>query len=255
MGLERASTNRSGHLNEWSQRLSPNEGNRFVTVAPVPESSIPRPARTVIAVMVGLLLLISGAVAVDRFGGENSSNTGPERVAQPGTPETEVPASDAPAVVGSPGEQADAAIAATVPAAITPDKRVVRTVTRIPSAVTSGPDTVNLSGSGTGSGSSSPAATGGGSPNQPAPSAGPSADPSSPPQAPEPSPLLGAGATVGEGVNGAAAHVALPHAATSDNPQPDVDITIGRTQVIGDAPPSNGTSFEVSGSLLGNSLA
>lgn len=223
----------------------------------MPQSSVPRPARTVITVAIALLLLVSGAVAMDRFGGDNSSSTKRETLAQPTSPEIDTAATPAgsPAVTGSPGEQAEAAIAAGALVGSvrrTPGAKA----TRVPSTVSGGPESepVNLATGGTGSSPSgtatgTPAGAGDGSSSgQPAPSPDPGA--TTPPPASEPSPLLGAGATVGEGVSGAAAHVALPHTVTDGNPQPDIDITVGRTQVIGNAPPSNGTSFEVSGSLL-----
>jgi hypothetical protein len=52
-----------------------------------------------------------------------------------------------------------------------------------------------------------------------------------------------ASASVGEGDSGAVVGLGVGN-------QPDVDVTLGTTQVLGDAPPSSGTGIGLGGSLL-----
>ena len=51
--------------------------------------------------------------------------------------------------------------------------------------------------------------------------------------------------SVGEGDSGVVVALSIPSEAAGD-PRPDVDVTVGRTPLVGDAPPSDGTGVDVS---------
>jgi RNA polymerase sigma factor (sigma-70 family) len=74
----------------------------------------------------------------------------------------------------------------------------------------------------------------------------PPADPGTPPPPPPPPPLAQAKASIGSGATG----LVLGAGLQPGNPQPDLDLTLGTTPVIGDAPPAEGTNASVGGSLV-----
>ena len=83
-------------------------------------------------------------------------------------------------------------------------------------------------------------------PPPPGESPPPPAEPAAPPPPPPPPPLAQAKASVGSGATGLVLGLGLQ----PNNPQPDIDVTLGNTPVIGDAPPAEGTNASVGGSLV-----
>jgi hypothetical protein len=80
-------------------------------------------------------------------------------------------------------------------------------------------------------------------PEPPAPTPPPQ-EPPPPPPAPEPPPAAAAKASIGQGDSGAVFAMSVPND-PAENPQPDVDVTVGSTPLVGDAPPSDGTGVDV----------
>src|SRR5581483_8444469 len=80
-------------------------------------------------------------------------------------------------------------------------------------------------------------------PPAPAPPPPPAPAPT-PPPAPQPT-AAAAKASVGQGDTGAVVALGVPNN-PAQNPQPDVDVTVGRNPVVGNAPPSDGTGVSVS---------
>ena len=81
-------------------------------------------------------------------------------------------------------------------------------------------------------------------PAEPAPAPAPPPEPPAPP-APEPPPAAATRASAGEGDTGAVFAMSVPND-PQENPQPDVDVTVGSTPLVGDAPPSDGTDVDAS---------
>jgi len=67
--------------------------------------------------------------------------------------------------------------------------------------------------------------------------------PPEPQRSPGSSALVAASASVGQGASGAVVGLGL-------GANPDADVTLGTTQVIGDAPPSQGTGVSLGGRLF-----
>ena len=78
----------------------------------------------------------------------------------------------------------------------------------------------------------------------PAPAPTPAQPPPPPPPAPAPT-AAAAKASVGQGDTGAVVALSVPQDPAT-NPRPDVDVTVGRRPLVGDAPPSDGTGLDVS---------
>jgi RNA polymerase sigma factor (sigma-70 family) len=81
----------------------------------------------------------------------------------------------------------------------------------------------------------------------------PSQQPPPPPETPEtpsppppPPPLAEAKASIGSGATGAVVGAGLQQG----NPQPDLDVTLGNSPVLGDAPPAQGTNVSIGGSIF-----
>jgi hypothetical protein len=67
-----------------------------------------------------------------------------------------------------------------------------------------------------------------------------------PPSAPTPPPSVTVvRISVGEGDRGVVVALSIP-SEPAQNPRPDLDVTVGRTPLVGDAPPSDGTGVDVS---------
>ncbi|MGH9039042.1 MAG: sigma-70 family RNA polymerase sigma factor [Acidimicrobiia bacterium] len=186
-----------------------------------------------VAGVVALVMLISGAVAVERFG------SSPQLAAKlynpvaipkiPTAPVAEAPVElAAPAVPEAP---APAPVRRSAPAAAPVP---VSEVEEVAAPVLPEP-------------SQAPAPAPEPEPTAPAPPTTP--EPPAPP-APEPPPAVFAAASIGEGANGVVLAMAVPERVRPGNPQPDVDFTVGTTPLLGDAEPSKGTNVELGGSLL-----
>jgi RNA polymerase sigma factor (sigma-70 family) len=189
-----------------------------------------------LAGMVATLLVISTGIAVDR------SQSGVEaprpQIAAP-APLTIDTASEVTAVPEAPPEgAADALAADEAGGEVAAAPRALRT----PRSAASAAPEQGASAHQSDSAQSAPP------PAPPEPSESPAPPPSSPPPPPPPPPpaLAEAKASVGQGITGAALGATLQ----PGNPQPDLDLTVGNTQVLGDAPPAQGTNASVGGSLV-----
>lgn len=103
-------------------------------------------------------------------------------------------------------------------------------------------------GSGNTAGESAGSSTGGSQPGGPGGQGGPEAQPQPQPQPsqdrPEQKPLLAASASVGQGAQGGVVGVTL------DGGSPELDVTVGTDQVVGNHPPSQGTGVNLGGRFL-----
>jgi hypothetical protein len=188
-----------------------------------------------LAGIVATLLVISTGIAVDRS--QDVRPTGPE-IAAPVplvvNPASEVtPTPEAPVEVAG-ATDSEAPSADTVELAEAPRSAAPR------KAAASPPPSSEASEPPPGP---PPQPTG---PPPPAAESPPPADQGTPPPPPPPPPLAQAKASVGSGATG----LALGAGLQPNNPQPDLDLTLGTTPVIGDAPPAEGTNASVGGSLV-----
>ncbi|HEV8623886.1 MAG TPA: sigma-70 family RNA polymerase sigma factor [Acidimicrobiia bacterium] len=188
-----------------------------------------------LALVVALLLAISGGVAIERFGPGGRVGKTFDPVALPKHP---TPASP-PAVESAPTETAlPAPVTTPAPAprprraAEAPVELAAPVLTPAPSQAASPPP------------EPAPAPAPEPTPEPPAPTPPPEAPPPPPPPAPEPPPAAAAKASVGQGDTGAVFAMSVPND-PAQNPQPDVDVTVGSTPLVGDAPPSDGTGVDV----------
>ncbi len=191
-----------------------------------------------VAGVVALVMLVSGAVAVERFGASGRPGKGFDPLAIPKAPAGQ-PVTEAPVELAAPAAPAPAP----APAA-TPARRPAPARAPIPAR-----DVTEVAAPGVPPPSQAPAP-------QPEPAPAPAPVPTPPPPpAPERPPALAASASFGEGANGAVLAMAVPERVSPGNPQPDVDLTVGTTPVLGDAPPSKGNDVSVGGSLLPVSIS
>jgi hypothetical protein len=64
-----------------------------------------------------------------------------------------------------------------------------------------------------------------------------------------------AAASIGEGANGASLALAVPERVRPGNPQPDVDLMVAGTPLLGDPEPPEGNDVSLGGSLLPVSIS
>ena len=191
------------------------------------------------ALVVALLLAISGGVAIQRFGPDGRIGKTFDPVALPKQPTA--PAT--PPAVPAPTEEAlPAPVTAPAPATAPSSRRAATAPVEVAAPVLS-PEPAPAP---TQAASPAPEAA---PPAEPAPAppsaAPPPAQPPVPPApAPEPPPAAATRASVGEGEQSAVFAFAVPNDPAED-PQPDVDVTVGSTQIVGDAPPSEGTGVDI----------
>jgi RNA polymerase sigma factor (sigma-70 family) len=192
-----------------------------------------------LALVVALLLAISGGVAVKRFGPGGEIGKTFDPVALPKRPPPAPPVAPSPDVT-APTEEA-------LPAPVTPapaprPRRAAEAPVEVAAPVLA-PEPAQAVAP-----APEPAPTPAPAP-EPAPEPPPAPQPPTeppppPPPAPEQPSAAAAKASVGEGESGAVFAMSVPDD-PAENPQPDVDITVGRDPVVGDAPPSEGTGVDV----------
>jgi len=187
-----------------------------------------------VAGVVAMVMLVSGAVAVQRFGGADRAGKGFDPLAVPKAPAAQ-PVPEVPAELAAP-----AAPTAEAPAP-TPRRLPVPAAAPAPAS-----DVTEVAAPALPAPSQAPAPPPGAEPPTPAP---PAPAPPAPP-APERPPALAAAASIGDGPTGAVVAFSAPQRVSPGNPQPDVDLTVGTTPVLGDAPPSEGNSVSLEGSLV-----
>jgi RNA polymerase sigma factor (sigma-70 family) len=196
-------------------------------------------AQRTLAMVVALLLAISGAVSLERFGPGGKVGKTYDPVAIP-----KHPAPATPPAVSAPTEEA---LPAPVTPAPTPSRRAAKAPVEIAAPVLA---PVTPAPAQAASPAPEPAPAPGPAPEPapepaPPPAPPPEQPPPPPPPAPTPPPAAAGKASVGEGENGAVFALAVPNN-PAENPQPDVDVTVGSTPLVGDAPPSEGTGVDVS---------
>ena len=195
--------------------------------------------QTAMAGIVALLLAFSSGVAIQRFGGSRPVGKGGP-VAAPRTapaPPVTTPVPAPPPAPQLPVEVAAPPVALTPPPVPAPAPRVPAVRTPAPAPTPAGAPSRQPSPPPKPVESAAPV------PSQPGPRPEQPA-PAPPPPAPEP--LIFAAASVGQGAQGAVVGAAIP----SDNSQPKLDVTLGKQPLIGNAPPSGGTSLQFGGSLM-----
>jgi len=197
-----------------------------------------------LALVVALLLLISGGVALQRFVPGTTVGKTFDPLAIPKHP---TPPSTAAAPAPGPTEVAAPAPAASPGPASTPHRRHPQSSIEVAApapapAATPAPPAPAQSASPPPQATPTPAPA----PEQPpAPAPPPPPAPApTPPPAPQPT-AAAAKASVGQGDTGAVVALGVPNN-PAQNPQPDVDVTVGRNPVVGNAPPSDGTGVSVS---------
>jgi RNA polymerase sigma factor (sigma-70 family) len=198
--------------------------------------------QTAMAGIVALLLALSSGVAVQRFGGNRPAgrDAGPLAIPRTTPPNTALPP---PASAPAPEVQNELAappVAATpAPSTSTSTPRARTSRTPVPVATPAPAPAPRSKPSPTPRPAESPS---------PAPTPPPAEQPPTPPTppAPAPEPLIFAAASLGQGDQGAVLGAAIP----PDKLQPKVDVTVGTTPLLGDAPPSEGTSIDLGGSLV-----
>jgi RNA polymerase sigma factor (sigma-70 family) len=192
-----------------------------------------------LALVVALLLAISGGVAIERFGPGGRVGKTFDPVALPKRPAPPTPpAVPSPDMTAPPTETAlPAPVTAPTPA---PRSRLAAEAPVEPAAPVLTPEPAQ--------GAVPPLepvpAPAPEPAPEPAPAPAPPVEPPPPPPAPEPPPAAAAKASVGEGDTGAVFAMSVPDD-PAENPQPDVDVTVGSTPLVGDAPPSEGTAVDV----------
>jgi hypothetical protein len=193
-----------------------------------------------LALVVALLLAISGGVAVRRFGPGHRVGKTFDPVAIPKHPGPGTP----PAVGSAPTEvAAPAPVTAPTPAPSSRRASHAPVELAAPAAPTPKPQPTQ-------SASPPPETTPAPAPApapEPAPAPAPPPQQPPPPPAPTPAPppAAAAKASLGQGDTGAVVAMSVPND-PANNPQPDVDLTVGSTPIIGNAPPSDGTGVDVS---------
>ena len=187
-----------------------------------------------VAGVVALVMLISGAVAVERFSGGQLAGKGFDPLAIPKVPAAVPPLTEAPVELAAP-----AVPAAEVPAAPVARRLPVPAASPAPTS-----DVTEVAAPALPPPSMAPAP-----PTGPEPPVPPAPTPPVPP-APERPPAVAAAASLGQGATGVVVGFSVPERVSPGQPQPDVDVTVGTTPVLGDAPPSEGNSFSLEGSLV-----
>ena len=190
------------------------------------------------ALVVAVLLAISGGVAIDRFGPGGRVGKTFDPVALPKHP---TPASP-PAVESVPTETAlPAPVTAPTPKPRT--RKAAEVPVQLAAPVLTPEPAPTQAAAPAPEPAPAPAPAPEPAPEPPAPTPPPEEQPP-PPPAPEPPPAAAAKTSVGEGDAGAVFAMSVPND-PAENPQPDVDITVGSTPLVGDAPPSEGTDVDV----------
>jgi RNA polymerase sigma factor (sigma-70 family) len=194
-----------------------------------------------LALVVALLLAISGGVAIERFGpgGQVGKTFDPVALPKRPTPPPPPPAVPSPDVTVPSEEALPAPVTTPTPkprsrrAAEPPVDLAAPVLTPQPRQAAAPPP------------EPAPAPAPEPVPEpQPAPTPPPVEPPPPPPPAPEPPPAAAAKASLGEGDTGAVFAMSVPND-PAENPEPDVDVTVGSTPLVGDAPPSEGTGIDV----------
>ncbi len=188
------------------------------------------------AVVVALLLFISGGVAIERFGPGGRVGKTFDPVALPKHPTPPTP----PAVEAAPTETALPA-PVTAPTPKLKPRKAAEAPVELAAPVLAPEPTQAASPAPEPAPAPAPAPEP--APEPPAPTPPPQ-EPPAPPPAPEPPPAAAAKASLGEGDTGAVFAMSVPND-PQENPQPDVDVTVGSTPLVGDAPPSDGTDVDV----------
>jgi RNA polymerase sigma factor (sigma-70 family) len=192
-----------------------------------------------LALVVALLLAISGGVAVKRFGPGGEIGKTFDPVALP-----KRPSPPAPPVVPAPDVTAPTEEALPAPVTTPTPAPRTRRAADVPvelAAPVLAPEPAQAAAPPP---EPAPAPAPAPAPEpQPAPQPPVEPPPPSPP-APEPPPAAAAEASVGEGDTGAVFAMSVPND-PEENPEPDVDVTVGSTPLVGDAPPSEGTNVDV----------
>ncbi len=191
-----------------------------------------------LALVVALLLAISGGVAVKRFGPGGQIGKTFDPVALP-----KRPTPPAPPAVEAPTEEALPA-PVTTPAPAPRSRRAAEAPVELAAPVLTTPEPAQAAAPPP-EAAPEPAPEPAPAPApEPQPEPQPPVEPPPPPPAPEPPPAAAAKASVGEGDSGAVFAMSIPND-PEENPQPDVDVTAGSTPLVGDAPPSEGTGVDI----------
>ena len=198
--------------------------------------------QTTLALVVALLLALSGGVAIQRFGPGATVGKTFDPVALPKrpTPSTPPAAESAPAEVAAPA--AGRGPGPPVHPA-RPEDRGRRPRPRAAARADRRRQPRPRVGPRSGPGPGPDPGPGARAEPPPAPTAPPPEPPA--PPAPEPPPAAATRASAGEGDTGAVFAMSVPND-PQENPQPDVDVTVGSTPLVGDAPPSDGTDVDAS---------
>ncbi len=194
-----------------------------------------------LALASALVVLIASGVALNRLGSDDTSRrhsqaappaVAPESAAEAGStaPAAEV-AAPAGTTAAAGGARPSTSAPVPPPAPATTGLRRVGGGSASPAAAVAGAPSATPEESGS-VGSPMKGSADDGSPGQEAPPE-PAGDPNTPA-------LVAASASVGEGANGAVIGAGL-----GDNP--DADVTVGTTHLVGDAPPSDGTAVGLGG--------
>jgi RNA polymerase sigma factor (sigma-70 family) len=197
-----------------------------------------------LALVVALLLLISGGVALQRFAPNTRVGKTFDPLAIPKHPAA--PPAAAPAPAPGPTEVAAPAPVTTPGPASTPTRhRHAQAPVEV--AAPAAPPVATPAPAQAAAPPPEAAPAPAPAPEQPpAPAPPPQPPPPPPPPPPAPQPTAAAArASVGQGDTGAVFALGVPNDPTK-NPQPEIDLTVGRNPVIGNAPPSDGTGVSVS---------
>lgn len=214
-------------------------------------------AQVGLALASAFVVLLASGVAISRMSepdGESPVATGPTSttsslpgLGQPGSAGGSAPGSPA-GPVGTAEQAAPASDKAASDKAASAGSPITHGVTRTTRRTTgeASASSAPAAGPSTGGSSGPPVDSGapGGSPNG-APQGGGQESPPAPSQQP-PEALAAASVSAGEGAQGAVVGLGF-------NGGPDVDLTVGTNQVIGDHPPSEGTGVSLGGQLLQSS--
>ena len=193
-----------------------------------------------LALVVALLLAISGGVAVRRFGPGTGVGKTFDPVAIPKHPSAPPSASPAAPPPGPSEVAAPAPVTTATPGSATPRPRHANS--RVP---VEAPAPAPAPTSPPAQAASPPPEAAPAPAPAPEPAPAPAPSPTPPPPAPAPSSAAAAKASVGQGDSGAVVAMSVPND-PAHNPQPDADVTVGRNPIVGDAPPSDGTGVSVS---------
>ena len=222
-----------------------------------------------LALASALVVLLASVVAISRLGdsddrgvstsasGATSSTAGLGSGASDSGPATGTTSGAAGGAAPGAEQAAGAADAlATAAGAKSPSNTLDRSTpqgSRSAATDRSGPDAESVSapppepvaaGSGDGAGGSASSGTGGSQPGGQDGRGGQEAQPQPSQDRPEQKPLLTASASVGQGAQGGVVGLTL------DGGSPELDVTVGTDQVVGNHPPSQGTGIAFGGRFL-----